>query len=273
MNPEEIFGTFEHFKVDEGTWFITGLGGSLYMYLLEGEESALLIDTAYGLGDLRGLVEKLTDKPVMVANTHGHLDHVGGNGQWEKVYMHKNAVIDNATLEGGPCDVSKLPYPNYEKVFIEEGYVFHLGNRDVEVFDISAHSNGSLAFLDASHGFLYCGDELESSQTLMYEIVPSEAYNFKERILKHKANMEKLKTRSEEFKFICPGHNGAPISREYLDDFIQLSEDILNGTYQREDKLNHFHIEQSPLGPLVCRVRSGMASFFVRKEEGGLGDL
>jgi hydroxyacylglutathione hydrolase len=267
MTPEVIFGTYTSWKYDRDTWIITALDGSLYMYLLEGRDYSLLIDTAYGFGYLRNYVEKLTDKPVLVVNTHGHLDHAGGNGEWEKVYMHKNAVIDQATFEGGPCDISKLPYPEYEKEFISEGDVFKLGERNIEVIDISAHSNGSLAFLDASHKLMYTGDEIESAQVLMYEIVPSGTYDFEERIRKHKASMEKLQGRSGEFDFLCPAHNGTPIAKEYLNDYIKLSESILDGTAKIEDKLNHKYIEMSPLEPYLCRARYSRASFIVKKED------
>ena len=40
------------------------MGDSEYMYLLEGDEKALLIDTGYGAGNLREYVEKLTSKPI-----------------------------------------------------------------------------------------------------------------------------------------------------------------------------------------------------------------
>ena len=84
MNEKEaLFGTYNYWKVNENTWFITTLNGTLYMYLLEGRDKALLIDTAYGFGKLRDCVEKITDKPISVVNTHGHLDNVGGKGWWE----------------------------------------------------------------------------------------------------------------------------------------------------------------------------------------------
>lgn len=267
MTPEIIFGTYESWKYDKETWMITAVDRSLYMYLLEGKDYALLIDTAYGFGHLRKYVEKLTDKPILVVNTHGHLDHAGGNGEWEKVYMHKNAVIDHATFDGGPCDISKLPYPDYKKEFIGDGYVFELGERKVEIIDISSHSNGSLAFLDVSHKLLFTGDELESAQVLMYEIIPSGIYDFAERVRRHKANMEKLEARSSEFDFICPGHNGAPMAKEHISDFIKLSENILNGTAQVEEKINHKYIEMSPLGPFLSRARYNRASFIVKKED------
>ena len=64
-------------------------GASAWMHLIVGQERALLIDTAFGIGDLRGLVETLTDKPVDVVNTHFHGDHSAGNGQFETIFIHK----------------------------------------------------------------------------------------------------------------------------------------------------------------------------------------
>lgn len=267
--PEEIFGTFVNWKYDEHTWFITGLGGSLYMYLIEGDEKALLIDTAYGLGDVKAYCEKLTDKPVIAANTHGHLDHAGGNGFFTEVYMHEKAYIDFQTFEGGPCDITKLPHPDYKKLYLKEGDKIDLGNRVIEIIDIASHSNSSLAYLDASHRLLYCGDELESAQVLMYQLVEKEEqpYDFRARIRKHKANMKKLWSRRDEFDFCCPGHNGAPLSREYIQEFIGLSDAILKGEAEIENELHHPYIEMNPIAPSLCRARFGHASFFVRKED------
>ena len=73
------------FNVDQGCC-------TAWMHLVEGEEKALLIDTGYGIGNLKGLVQKLTDKPLLVANTHFHGDHSAGNGQFEEVYCHEYDV-------------------------------------------------------------------------------------------------------------------------------------------------------------------------------------
>ena len=59
-----------------------------YMYLVIGEEKAALIDTGMGFPGLRQLVERLTDKPVIVLNTHGHLNHIGGNDEFDCIYLH-----------------------------------------------------------------------------------------------------------------------------------------------------------------------------------------
>ena len=67
--------------------------GDPWMYLITGPEKALLIDTSFGIGDLRGLVDEITGgMPTIVVNTHASVDHSYGNFQFEKVYCHEYAV-------------------------------------------------------------------------------------------------------------------------------------------------------------------------------------
>ena len=75
------------FELDAHTWRIEEYDetSSVYLYLLEGEQSALLLDTGLGQIDLRKLVAGLTQLPVQVLNTHAHFDHIGGNGLFDRV--------------------------------------------------------------------------------------------------------------------------------------------------------------------------------------------
>ena len=57
------------------------------MYLLEGQDSSLLIDAGFGMGNLRDFVKTLTAKPLIVVNTHFHPDHTGGDFQFPFVYI------------------------------------------------------------------------------------------------------------------------------------------------------------------------------------------
>ncbi len=70
-----------------GTTRIFGVTGEI-MYLCVGTHTAVLIDTGVGIGDLAGLVRSLTDKPVTVLLTHGHVDHAMGAGAFADVRMH-----------------------------------------------------------------------------------------------------------------------------------------------------------------------------------------
>ena len=58
-------------------------------YLVIGSEKALLIDAGIGAGNLKKCVEQVTDKPIILAITHRHYDHVGGAWQFGTYYIHK----------------------------------------------------------------------------------------------------------------------------------------------------------------------------------------
>ena len=63
--------------------------GHVNSYLVAGRERAALIDSGLGIGNIRATVGSLTDLEVMVANTHHHFDHVGGNAAFSKVAIHE----------------------------------------------------------------------------------------------------------------------------------------------------------------------------------------
>lgn len=272
INFAEIFGTYTAWKVDESTWFINFMNGSENMYLLEGEKKALLIDTGYGVGNLRKFVEKLTDKEIIVANTHYHPDHAAGNGEFEKVYMSRGYALDAPAVENigaVPFDITKLPFSDYEKVIIGEGDKIELGNRTVEVIDVKrAHCNSSLFFLDRGHRMFFCGDELESAQVLLFDNSknPKVSYDVKERLLNFKDNCLRVKNLEGEFDMLLPNHNGYPISKSYIDEYIELVNKIFDGTAIIEDKLNHKFIEMDPKSSELCRVRNKNASIFINKK-------
>ena len=72
--------------VAEDVWAIDEFGADI-IYLVKGEKSAAVIDTGSGFGNLKKVIETLTDLPYVVLNTHGHLDHVGGNHEFGKAYL------------------------------------------------------------------------------------------------------------------------------------------------------------------------------------------
>lgn len=54
------------------------------MYLIIGEQEAVLLDCGAGLGNIGEFVKTLTDKPLSVIITHGHLDHAMGSGTFDR---------------------------------------------------------------------------------------------------------------------------------------------------------------------------------------------
>ena len=64
-------------KVNDRITAIISFTGEI-MYLVNGSERSLLIDTCVGAGNLRDFVERLTETPLPVLLTHGHIDHAMG---------------------------------------------------------------------------------------------------------------------------------------------------------------------------------------------------
>ena len=213
---------YRYWKLFDDTYVIH-YGEALDIFLLLGEERALLIDTAYGRGELPNLVYSLCEgKELLVVNTHEHFDHTGGNRWFPRVHMHPNAFA-NCDRAFGPVDdtwLANMPYPDYEKVPVDDGYVFELGGRDVEVLWTPAHCQSSLSFIDHKRRLLFCGDEFDSGQANLGEFQSVGAF------LK---NCKRLKERETEFDFIMPNHNGCPIANVYLDDFITAAPNVIDG--------------------------------------------
>ena len=270
---EFIFGNYMAWKYDDSTCIISFMEGTEYIYLLEGDDYALLTDTGYGVNHLRQFAENLTDKPILVTNTHYHPDHSAGNGEWESVMLSAGWELDAPSVErpgAGPYDLSAFPHPDYEKKIVRDGDEIDLGGRIIKVLEaLPAHCNSSLFFIDESHRLILAGDEFESSQTLMYDnsYNPDAPYNVDKRIANLRSNAVRLKEIAGKGWKVLPNHNGTPITPEYLDEYIALCDAIYAGTAAIEDKLNHRFIEMDPMAPELCRVRHGHCSIFIKKAE------
>jgi glyoxylase-like metal-dependent hydrolase (beta-lactamase superfamily II) len=72
--------------IADKTWLISDYYLDNY-YLAVGDKKAALIDTGCGIGNVLDEVREITDLPVEVLLTHGHLDHCGGMFSLESCYM------------------------------------------------------------------------------------------------------------------------------------------------------------------------------------------
>lgn len=227
-NVDENGYIYGKFQTGAKTWTI--MNGKQFTYVLVGDEKAVLIDTFYGYGDFRAFVETITDKPLMVINTHGHFDHTGGNSFWPKCWMSEFATHECKNAFGPELKaiMDSHAYPDYECGILSDGDVIELGNHTLEIIKIGAHSDGSIAILDKTERILYTGDELEAGQVL--------CGNFE----KHLASMLKLKEREDEFDYINSAHNGTHLVKSYIDDFIELDRGMIAGTAEKMESAAGF---------------------------------
>ncbi len=75
-------------QVSRGVWSIAE-PSHVTMWLIEGRDRAVLLDTGLGIARVRPVVEELTRLPVSVVNTHYHFDHVGGNHEFDDTAIHE----------------------------------------------------------------------------------------------------------------------------------------------------------------------------------------
>lgn len=157
--------------------------GDMWHYLIVGPEKAMLIDTGFGVGNLKALCEHLAPgKEIIVVNTHMHLDHIGGNLWFDKVYCHeydKEAIeqsirpdfITSATLDkdGNPLDtwydVNDLPpFHKYEVIGVQNGHTWDLGDGYIiELIHLPGHTPGQSGFYDHQTRCMFIGDTTSAS--------------------------------------------------------------------------------------------------------------
>ena len=133
-------------------------------YLVVGEEKACVIDTMNGYNDLHRAVRELTDKPLVVVNTHGHPDHIFGNMYFDHAYLHpadlplaKMFTADNPEF-AAYCAEKGRTFPPFREV--REGDAFDLGGRHLEVYDLPGHTPGGIVLLLREDRILFTGDSV-----------------------------------------------------------------------------------------------------------------
>lgn len=123
---------------------ITGLGEE-QAYLIEGGERALLIDGLSGVGSLKAFVRELTDLPVTLVNTHGHVDHIGADFEYgevriapediELMYAHSSREMRLEFAKTGAMFAPLPTEPRLSDVTVP-GPVKTLPLKDGDIFDL-----------------------------------------------------------------------------------------------------------------------------------------
>ena len=230
------------------------------MFLLIGTEKAMLIDLGMGIGDLRGAVEMLTDKPLIVVITHNHPDHTGNIRQFDEVWMNpadgafampwsdelrrkdirnvclrQHANIGNGLYSAYPLygfdpdrdlapeDGEKMPVIRP----LEDGMTFDLGGgRVVTAYKCPGHTPGQMMLLDRATRCLFCGDALNYNLGVSARTIPE--------TIAYMEHMQRLL--ETEADGIWNGHHdfraqGMPLGEDCLPSALALARSYASGDY------------------------------------------
>ncbi len=234
----------------DGLWHINsrspGMGGDAWIHLIPGTERAVLLDTGFGLGDLRGLVESLTDLPYDVVNSHNHPDHVGGNFQWDRILIHpyefdglRDQMTDTVVKLPMPAPEDRcfvyteqdvIPPSDYEFVPVEDGQIFDLGGGyELEAIHVPGHAAGGIVLLDRKRRILFSGDAFLPSHVLVRGPLPGMPANPWNTVEKFREGIEKVLARMDDFDVIYGGHSRLGFTKQLVTDFAACCDELLAG--------------------------------------------
>lgn len=224
-------------KIFENVTQIGGLGGEL-CYLIEGGERALLIDGLSGVGSLKAFVRELTDLPVELVLTHGHVDHAGAAFEYgvcrvhpadiEMLYEHGDPArrYDFAT-RGRPAGAF-MPVPEdvvprcaVRTLPVGDGDVFDLGGVQIEAIAVPGHTGGTLVFLDRAHRAVYSGDACNPN-TLLALPGSTTIETYRQSLL-HFAAI------SDAFDVLYGGHGTGAVEKRIIGEAVELCDEIMAG--------------------------------------------
>ena len=140
-------------------------------YILADEDNkcAIIDCGCYTGGEFKSLADFLEQKkfePVLLLNTHCHLDHIFGNGRFMEKYqlgtlchsgdeMNLKNSVKQAMFFG-----LKMDAPPEPAGLIEDGQIIAFGQAKIKALHVPGHSPGSIAFYIEEEGSVFTGDAL-----------------------------------------------------------------------------------------------------------------
>ncbi len=204
--------------------------------LIIGKEKAMLIDTCYGIGDLPSLIKNYTNLPLVVIASHGHMDHTGGNYQFEEVYINEldlelckqyNSYEWRKSELANAINANVLPTNFDEKLFlskragnlkvIKNYTTIDLGNINCEIIPMEGHTQGSIGIYIKEENILVVTD---ATCPFVWMFLPESTTV--------QTYIDMLnRTLKLPFKYILLGHGaGTLVSRKRVLEFLNVASTI-----------------------------------------------
>jgi len=150
------------------------------IWLVRGRERDLVVDTGCGIVSPAPLVEAIAGKPVAAVTLNASYDHAGGWHSFSERACHPldaplldapdaeqasvSDYLNDETLWSLPWEGYRLEdyslHPAKPTRLVEDGEIFDLGNRSLEVLHVPGRSLGGLAIWEAATGSLFTSDML-----------------------------------------------------------------------------------------------------------------
>jgi len=142
-----------------------------YVLYDDNTKECVIIDpgcsNAFEENALFGFIDSHRLKPLMIINTHGHIDHIVGNTAVKKRYSinvaaHPNVKNDflrsrqQAAMFGMPLS-GDCALPDLD---LKDGQIIKVGESTLEVISTPGHAEGSISLYAEIEGWVFTGDAL-----------------------------------------------------------------------------------------------------------------
>lgn len=209
-------------------------------YLIVGTKQAVLFDTGMGIGNIRGVVTRLTSRPVVVVNSHTHNDHVGDNWRFQFIYGMDTAFT-RANAKGSRADAQAeiapdqicgdLPKgfdpktyatkPWHISLFVHDGFKVNLGGRTLEIISTPGHTPDAIALIDRENGLLFTGDT--------YYPAPIWLYRPETDLDAYVASVKRLAALAPQIKLVLGAHNIPVAQPDVLPKLVDAIQAVRSG--------------------------------------------
>ena len=157
----------------------------IFLTLIIGDHCALLIDTGFGQSSLKEFIENHIDlkgKPLLVFNTHTHVDHCRGNFAFSTIHLKQSNVLEDGSLLGYQIYLKANPKEDFKRRFnieiegdfkendyrhltyrfVKENDCFDLGGITIRVIETPGHTKNDIALYWVEEKYLFVGDSFDT---------------------------------------------------------------------------------------------------------------
>ncbi len=267
---------YSHSKLNDKITAIKSMTGEI-MYLVEGENKAVLIDTCLGVGNLKSYVDNLTTKPIEVILTHGHVDHALGAPEFDVVYMNKEDI--SVYKEMSPLEERKGyiqgnlggVLPNFDPSEyvapqmidfkdLKDGDVFDLGEITLEIYSLAGHTKGTMVVLIPEEKTLIIGDACNTA-TFLFDKNSLTVEEYKSNLIELE---EKINSKYEK---VFAMHHEIELPKNIIKNVVEVCNTILKG--EADDIpfefMGHTNYIAKAVGERFIRLDDGFGNIIYNK--------